>query len=45
MFQHLGLWGRQWTPWIKGAALVVGYGLCALFASIPLSVLLGFVQP
>ena len=45
MFQHLGLWGRRWTPWLKGTAQVVGYGLCALFASVPLSVLLGFVKP
>lgn len=45
MFQHLGLWGKKWTPWLKGAALVVGYGLCAIFASIPFSVFLGFVKP
>lgn len=45
MFQHLGLWGRKWTPWLKGAAQVVGYGLCVIFASIPFSVLLGFVKP
>lgn len=45
MFQHLGLWGHRFTPWVKGAAQVVAYGVCAVFASIPLSVLLGFVQP
>lgn len=45
MFQHLGLWGRRWTPWLKNAALVVGYGLCLGFASIPLSVLVGILKP
>jgi succinate dehydrogenase / fumarate reductase cytochrome b subunit len=45
MFQHLGLWGRRWTPWLKKAALVVGYGLCLGFASIPLAVLVGVIKP
>lgn len=45
MFQHLGLWGRRWTPWVKNAALLVGWALCAAFASIPVSVLLGIVKP
>jgi succinate dehydrogenase / fumarate reductase cytochrome b subunit len=45
MFQHLGVWGKKWTPWLKNAALVVGYGLCAAFASLPLSVLLGIIKP
>jgi succinate dehydrogenase / fumarate reductase, cytochrome b subunit len=45
MFQHLGLWGRRWTPWLKGAAQIIAYGMCALFASIPVSVLLGVVKP
>ena len=45
LFQHLGAWGTKWTPALKGASLVIGYGLCALFASIPLAVLLGFVKP
>jgi succinate dehydrogenase / fumarate reductase cytochrome b subunit len=44
MVQHLGLAGKAWTPWAKGAALVIGYGLCAAFASIPLAVLLGIVH-
>ena len=44
-FQHLGFWGTRWTPFLKNAALVVGYGLCAGFASIPLSVLLGLIKP
>ena len=45
LFQHLGLWGAKWTPFIKNAALVIGYGLCAGFASIPLAVLLGIIKP
>lgn len=45
MFQHLGLWGRRWTPWLQSASLVVGYGLCIAFASIPLAVLLGIIKP
>jgi succinate dehydrogenase / fumarate reductase cytochrome b subunit len=45
MFQHLGLHGKAWTPFVKNAALVAGYGLCTAFASIPLSVLLGIVKP
>ena len=45
MFQHLGIWGPRWTPWLKSAARVLAYGLCALFASIPVSVLLGAVKP
>lgn len=44
LFQHLGLWGSKWTPFLKSASLAVGYGLCAGFASIPLAVLMGFVK-
>jgi len=44
MFQHLGLWGKRWTPWLRGAALVVGYGLCLGFISIPISVYLKVIQ-
>ena len=44
LFQHLGAWGKEWTPFIKTGALVVGYGLCAAFAAIPLSVYLGFIK-
>jgi succinate dehydrogenase / fumarate reductase, cytochrome b subunit len=43
--QHLGFWGAKWTPFLKNASLIVGYGLCAAFASIPLAVLLGFIKP
>jgi len=45
MFQHLGVNGPRWTPWLKSAAQTVGYFLCAAFASIPLAVLLGIVKP
>lgn len=45
LFQHLGLWGRRWTPWLKNASLIVGYGICLLFLSIPVSVLLGIIKP
>lgn len=44
MFQHLGLWGKKWTPWLKNASLVVGYGMCAAFASLPLAVFMGVVK-
>lgn len=44
LFQHLGMWGAKWTPFLKSGALVVGYGLCAAFASIPLAVLLGIIK-
>lgn len=45
LFQHLGLWGAKWTPFIKNGALVIGYGLSAGFASIPLAVLIGIIKP
>lgn len=45
LFQHLGLWGKRWTPWLKNAALVVGYGISLGFASIPLAVLAGILKP
>ncbi len=45
LFQHLGLWGKRWTPFVKNASLVIGYGLCAAFISIPVSVLLGIIKP
>ena len=44
LFQHLGLWGRRWTPFVHVFALVVGYGLCLGFLSIPLSVMLGLIK-
>ncbi|MFZ5444287.1 MAG: succinate dehydrogenase cytochrome b subunit [Myxococcota bacterium] len=45
LFQHLGLWGARWTPFLKNGALIVGYGISAVFASLPISVLLGFIKP
>ena len=44
LFQHLGLYGKRWTPFIKKGALVIGYGLSAAFASIPVAVLLGVIK-
>jgi succinate dehydrogenase / fumarate reductase, cytochrome b subunit len=44
MVQHLGLYGRSWTPFVKISANVIGWGLCLAFASIPISVLLGLVK-
>ncbi|MBE2252185.1 MAG: succinate dehydrogenase cytochrome b subunit [Myxococcus sp.] len=45
LFQHLGLWGKRWTPWLKNMSVVVGYGLCAAFISIPVAVLAGIIKP
>jgi succinate dehydrogenase / fumarate reductase cytochrome b subunit len=45
MFQHLGLNGPRWTPWVKNAGQVVGYTICAAFSSLPLAVLLGIIKP
>jgi succinate dehydrogenase / fumarate reductase cytochrome b subunit len=39
--QHLGLWGKTWTPFLQAAAKFIAYGICAAFASIPLAVLFG----
>jgi len=41
--QHLGLWGKTWTPFLQSAAKALAYGICAAFASIPLAVLCGIV--
>jgi len=41
--QHLGLWGKTWTPALQSAAKALAYGICLAFASIPLSVLLGII--
>jgi succinate dehydrogenase / fumarate reductase, cytochrome b subunit len=45
LFQHLGVAGKQLSPMIKTVAQVVGYGICALFISIPVSVLAGVIKP
>jgi succinate dehydrogenase / fumarate reductase cytochrome b subunit len=42
--QHLGLWGKTWTPALQTAAKAIAYGVCAAFASIPLAVLFGIIQ-
>lgn len=44
LFQHLGAWGKKWTPFLKTMSLALGYGICAAFAAIPLSVLMGFIK-
>lgn len=45
LFQHLGFWGSKWTPFLKAASQVVGYGMALAFASIPFSVYLGIIKP
>ncbi len=45
LFQHLGIAGGNFTPFIKRAALVLGYGLCFTFASIPVAVFVGVIKP
>lgn len=44
MFQHLGLYGKRWTPFIRRGALFIAVGLCAAFASVPLAVLVGVIK-
>ena len=44
LFQHLGLWGASWTPFIHRAAVGVGYGISLAFSSIPIAVLLGVMR-
>ncbi len=44
LFQHLGLWGASWTPWVRTAGRVVGYGICLAFLSVPLGVLTGLLR-
>jgi len=41
--QHLGLWGKTWTPALQSAAKAIAYGMGLAFASIPLAVLFGIV--
>lgn len=43
-FQHLGLWGPKWSPWLKNASVIIGYGMSALFISIPVAVVAGWVH-
>ncbi|MCL2012113.1 MAG: succinate dehydrogenase cytochrome b subunit [Cystobacterineae bacterium] len=42
--QHLGLFGKTWTPLIQFKAKALAYAICAAFASIPLAVLCGIIQ-
>ncbi|MCL2625248.1 MAG: succinate dehydrogenase cytochrome b subunit [Cystobacterineae bacterium] len=41
--QHLGLWGKVWTPALQFAARAIAYGIGLAFVSIPLAVLFGLV--
>jgi len=45
VFQHLGLWGRSWTPFVKNLGDAIGYGVCGAFITIPIAVLAGLVHP
>jgi succinate dehydrogenase / fumarate reductase cytochrome b subunit len=42
--QHLGLWGKTWTPALQSAAKAIAYGVCAVFASIPLAVFFDIIS-
>lgn len=45
VFQHLGIWGQSWTPWVKKAGDAIGYGVAGAFITIPIAVLAGMVHP
>ncbi len=45
MFQTLGLSSQRLSPWLRGLALVLAVVVPIGFAVVPLSVLLGIVQP
>jgi succinate dehydrogenase / fumarate reductase, cytochrome b subunit len=45
LFQHLGIAGSNFTPFIKKAATLLGYGICLIFASIPVAVFVGVIRP
>lgn len=42
--QHLGLWGRSWTPFVRTAAVTIGWGVAIAFISIPIGVLAGVLR-
>ncbi len=44
LFQHLGLWGKSWSPFIRTAGRVVGYAICLGFISVPIGVLTGLLR-
>jgi succinate dehydrogenase / fumarate reductase cytochrome b subunit len=44
MFQHLGLWGKAWTPFLHKAAVAVAYTICFAFISIPVGVMAGALR-
>ena len=43
LFQHLGLWGERFAPWIRGAGYFLAVVIAVLFIVIPAAVLLGIV--
>jgi succinate dehydrogenase / fumarate reductase cytochrome b subunit len=45
VFQHLGVWGRSWTPFAKKLGDAIGYGVAGAFITIPIAVLAGMVHP
>ena len=44
-FQSLGLNDRKWTPILAGGARIFAWLLFLGYASIPIAVLMGFIQP
>lgn len=44
LFQHLGLWGASWTPFLRKAATVVAYGIALGFSSVPIAVTFGLMR-
>jgi succinate dehydrogenase / fumarate reductase cytochrome b subunit len=44
LFQHLGLWGKAWTPFVHKLGFFVGHGIAIAFSSIPIAVLLGVLR-
>jgi succinate dehydrogenase / fumarate reductase cytochrome b subunit len=44
-FQSLGVINRQWTATIAGGARIFAWLLFIGYASIPIAVLLGLIQP
>ncbi len=45
MFQTLGISSRRVSPWLRGLAIALAVAIPVGFAAVPVSVLLGFVQP
>lgn len=43
LFQHMGLWGQRFAPWIRRLGLLLAIAIAVLFVIIPAAVLLGIV--